>query len=65
MLVTSSRERLYRAPYAPALLHNAFRVQPGAINLAVLLSPLRKHLILLLLRELQVLLAEEPEPRSL
>src|SRR5712664_4056175 len=35
------------------------------IHLAVLLRPLRHHLFLLLLRELQMLLAEEPEPRSL
>ncbi len=35
------------------------------IHSLVLLRPLRQHLILLLPRQLQVLLAEEPEPRSL
>jgi len=43
----------------------ARRTCERTIHLAVLLRPLRHHLFLLLLRELQMLLAEEPEPRSL
>ncbi|OLD68451.1 MAG: hypothetical protein AUI45_10560 [Acidobacteria bacterium 13_1_40CM_2_56_11] len=47
-------------------LSQAARVRRYPVRLlGVLLRPLRQHLILLLLRELQVLLAEESEPWAL
>src|SRR2546425_13269938 len=47
-------------------LSQAARVRRYPVRLlGVLLRPLRQHLILLLLRELQVLLAEESDPWAL
>src|SRR5712692_7277835 len=48
--------------------HPDLRTTPPPVampGLGVLLRPFRQHLILLLPRQLQMLLAEEPEPRSL
>ena len=41
------------------------RSHSSSLQLRILLGPLHQHLILLLLRQLQVLLAEEPEPWTL
>src|SRR5882762_1363772 len=49
----------------PCRAHYSLRIAHTAQALGVLLRPLRQRLILLLLRELQVFLAKEPEPRPL
>jgi hypothetical protein len=46
-------------------VRNQIVIHDLTLSLGVLLRPLRQYLVLLLLRELEMLLAEEPEPRPL